>query len=145
MDNIKITRKRGRPLGYKLSEESKNKIRLKRLGTHHTIETRNKISKSLRAYFRRRDSLSRSIKNEYLYISDEAVDWIVDNQSDIDSTENVMSIRRLDNLRQLELYFGSEIEDLFGHQMTPEFLVLVKELLHELDLDNKIDLNSIID
>jgi len=144
MEEIKITRKRGRPRGYKLSEESKHKIRLKRLGTHHTLETRNKISRSLKAYFRRRDSLSKSIKDEYLYISDEAVDWIIDNKDEIDSTENVMSMRRLNNLQQLELYFGSEIEDLFGHQMTPEFLILVKELLQELGLKNRIDLNSII-
>jgi len=144
MEEIKITRKRGRPRGYKLSEESKHKIRLKRLGTHHTLETRNKISRSLKAYFRRRDSLSKSIKDEYLYISDEAVDWIIDNKDEIDSTENVMSMRRLNNLQQLELYFGSEIEDLFGHQMTPEFLILVKELLGELGLKNRIDLNSII-
>lgn len=144
MEEIKITRKRGRPRGYKLSEKSKHKIRLKRLGTHHTLETRNKISRSLKAYFRRRDSLSKSIKDEYLYISDEAVDWIIDNKDEIDSTENVMSMRRLNNLQQLELYLGSEIEDLFGHQMTPEFLILVKELLQELGLKNRIDLNSII-
>lgn len=134
MDNIKLVRKRGRPLGYKLSEESKHKIRLKRLGTHHTLETKNKISKSLKAYFRRRDSLSRSISNEYLRISDQAVDWIADNKDKIDSIDDVMSTKRLNNLQQLELYFGSEIEDLFGHQMTPEFLLLVKELIENCGL-----------
>jgi len=132
MEDVKIVRKRGRPVGYKLSEESKNKIRLKRLGTCHSLETRNKISRSLKAYFRQRDSLSKSIKDEYLYISDEAIDWIVDNKDEIDSTENVMSTRRLNNLQQLEVYFGSEIENLFGHQMTPEFLVLIKEVLQKL-------------
>jgi len=134
MDDTKIVRKRGRPLGYRLSEESKHKIRLKRLGTRHTVETRNKISRSMKAYFKRRDSLSKSISDEYLHISDKAVDWIVDNKDKIDSIDDVMSAKRLNNLQQLELYFGSEIEDLFGHQMTPEFLLLVKELIENCGL-----------
>ena len=43
-----IVRKRGRPIGHKLSETTKEKIRQKRLGTSHTKETKDKISKSLR-------------------------------------------------------------------------------------------------
>jgi len=43
---------RGRPLGYKLSAESKDKIRKSRIGTTHSDGTKNKISKSLKAYFK---------------------------------------------------------------------------------------------
>ena len=34
--------RQGRPLGFKLSEESKNKIRQSRIGKRHTQETKNK-------------------------------------------------------------------------------------------------------
>jgi hypothetical protein len=43
---------RGRPVGYQLSEESKDKIRNGRMGTRHSQKTRDKISKSLKKYFK---------------------------------------------------------------------------------------------
>jgi hypothetical protein len=43
---------RGRPVGYELSMESKNKIRKSRVGKMHSDQTKNKISKSLKAYFK---------------------------------------------------------------------------------------------
>jgi hypothetical protein len=43
---------RGRPLGFKLSEESKDKIRESRTGQEHAVQTKRKISKSLKRYFR---------------------------------------------------------------------------------------------
>lgn len=125
-EEIKISRKRGRPVGHKLSEYTKDKIRYGRLGTHHSKETKNKISRSLIAYFKKRDSLASSIAHEYNY-SDEAVEWVHNNKEDIDATEHVITEKRLSYLNQVELCLGGDIEKLFGHNATPEFLLILKE------------------
>lgn len=126
-DEVRIIKKRGRPFGYRLSEDTKDKIRCRRLGTHHSKETRNKISKSLIEYFKKKDSLASSIEYEYSYISEEAVEWVRNNREDIDATEGVMTEKRLSHLNQSELCLGSDIEKLFGHNTTPEFLLILKE------------------
>lgn len=123
-------KKRGRPEGYKLSENSKDKIRQKRLGTHHSRETKNKISKSLKDYFRKKDPLSQSIEQEYSDISEEAVDWVCENRKELDDEDNdFVSDKRLTHLRQLEISFGTDLENIFGHGTTPEFILLLREEL----------------
>lgn len=126
-DGVRSNNKRGRPFGHRLSEITKDKIRYRRLGTHHSKATKDKISKSLIEYFRRRDSLSASMANEYSYISDEAVGWIYDNRNALDDTDNVVTEKRLSYLSQLELCLGSDVENFFGHSATPEFLLMLKE------------------
>ena len=44
--------KRGRPMGHKLSEESKQKISVTKTGQMHEQQTRVKISESLKKYFK---------------------------------------------------------------------------------------------
>ena len=135
--------KRGRPLGYKLSNSTKNKIRLKRVGTHHSQVTRDKISVSLTAYFKRRGLLADIIEQEYAVISKEAVKWIHDNHSNINNFgSSVMSEKRLTTLSQIELLMGNEIEYLFGHNATPEFLMMIKE---ELQLSKNTELLKELD
>ena len=126
-DWVRVIKKIGRPLGHRLSENSKDKIRCSRLGTHHSKKTRDKISTSLKKYFKDRDSLAASIEYEYGYISEEAVDWISDNKEVIDETDNVLTERKLLYLNQLELCLGNDIENLLGHNTTPEFLLILKE------------------
>jgi len=125
MENI--VRKRGRPIGHKLSESTKEKIRQKRLGRSHSKETRDKISRSLVAYFKKRDLLSDSLEYEYSYLSEEATDWVFENRDAIDETEHVMTEKRLSYLKQLEIALGNDIENMFGHKATPEFFILLKE------------------
>ena len=127
MGNVVRGNKRGRPFGHRLSEATKNKIRYKRLGTHHSEKTKDKISKSLIEYFKRKDSLAVSMANEYSYISDEAVEWVCDNQEAIDDTDHVVTEKRLAYLSQLETCLGKDIENFFGHNTTPEFLLMLKE------------------
>jgi hypothetical protein len=131
-DEIKINKRRGRPFGHRLSEETKDRIRNRRLGTHHSQETKNKISKSLIKYFRKKDSLASSIEHEYSYISESAAEWVHANRDAINNTDCIMTEKRLSYLKQLELNIGSDIEHLFGHNSTPEFLLLLKEELSEL-------------
>ncbi len=142
-DQIIIKRKRGRPCGHRLSEETKDRIRQKRMGCCHTKKTKDKISRSLVEYFRKRDALSLSLANEYSYVSDEAVDWICEHREDIDKIEHVMTERRLMYLRQIEICIGSDIEYLFGHNITPEFLILLKEELQE-EGQNELELHSLV-
>jgi len=142
-DEIITKKKAGRPYGHRLSEGTKDRIRQKRLGCCHTKETKDKISRSLAAYFRKRDSLSLSLENEYSYVSDEAVDWVCDHREDIDKTEHVMTERRLIYLRQLEICMGSDIEHLFGHNITPELLMILKEELKE-EGQNELELHSLV-
>jgi hypothetical protein len=44
-------KKRGRPFGYKLSDESKQKISESKIGQTHDLDTKDKISASLKRYF----------------------------------------------------------------------------------------------
>ena len=128
-----IVRKRGRPIGHRLSEASKERIRQKRIGTSHTKETRDKISRSLREYFKKRDPLADSIEQEYSYISEEATDWIIDNSDYLNDTDCVMTEKRLSYLNQVEIAMGSDVENMFGHSATPEFFMLLKEEMKKLN------------
>ena len=122
--------KRGRPIGYKLSEKSKDKIRDSRFGTHHSEETKNKISKSLTKYFREKGPLSESMRYDYRHFSKGIDDWIIGNKENIDHTEHVMTEKRLFFVGQLEISAGFDIDN-FSHETTPEFLALLKEELME--------------
>jgi len=133
-----ISRPRGRPFGHRLSDCTKEKIRQSRIGKKHSEATKNKISRSLLIYFRKKNSLAESIEHEYSYISEEATDWISENREEIDAKldSSVLTDKRMYYMNQIELNFGSEIEYLFGHNMTPEFLVMIKERLSDVeDLD----------
>ena len=60
----------GRPLGFKLSEESKKAISESKKGQRHKQETKDKISRSLIIYFRKLNSLSEEIENPYFNYDD---------------------------------------------------------------------------
>ena len=136
MDSENLLKRRGRPFGYRLDDFTKEKIRNHRLGTHHAQETKDKISRSLTEYFKRKDSFSSSINQEYSEVV-EAVDWINENLDGLDEEADILTERRLLYSRQLEISLGHEIEVLFGHSATPEFLLLLKEELTERGVDIK--------
>jgi len=138
-DTVKIRKKCGRPYGFRLSEESKEKIRRSRFGTRHSEETKDKISKSLIRYFREKDPLSENISYDYQYFPENVRDWISNNKENIDETRHVMTEKKLLFLGKLELCFGSEI-DKFSHNATPEFFVLLKEELIEQGLTKELEI-----
>lgn len=128
-------RKRGRPLGFKLTEASKRQISHSKTGQRHKPETRDKISRSLLIYFKRKNPLSEELIDSYCRIADDAIcDWFNEVQEDIDSLEDVKTERMLCNTRKIEVSFGSNIE-YFGHSLTPELLVLTNEYCKENGLD----------
>jgi conjugal transfer/entry exclusion protein len=59
--------KRGRPLGFKLSEESKAKISKSKTGQLHDEETKEKISDSVRAYFQTPEGIAQREKTSVCY------------------------------------------------------------------------------
>jgi hypothetical protein len=128
----------GRPLGYKLSESTKTKIRNVRKGSKHSEETKKKISRSLLKYFGTKDSLYNNMKKDYKNFPEKILSWLSNNKEDLDKISNVMTERKLYFLNQLELCFGSDI-DRFSHSQTPEFLLMLKEELKELGLKRELE------
>jgi hypothetical protein len=123
-----IARRRGRPLGHALSDTTKNKIRISRIGRPHSRETKNKISRSLSLYFKKRSPISDGLENDYKHFPQEVKSWLSDNRIFIDESENIIPNKRMVYLSQSELSYGPDIEN-FYHFSTPEFLLLLKEEL----------------
>jgi len=137
-------KKRGRPEGFRVSEETKDKIRRYRLGTPHSEKTKNKISRSLSDHFKKRYPLSVTLEEEYENYSEEVSDWMSDNKDNLDEMEHVVRDNKLTRLRQVELCYGANI-DSFGHSATPEFLLMLKdELIEKGQFEEVIELFSLI-
>jgi hypothetical protein len=127
--------RRGRPIGFKLSEESKRAISMSKMGQRHKPETKDKISRALISYFRRINPLSDEMACRYGRFEDECVDqWLVDVKEDIDMIEDVMTAKSMRNSRRIEITCGHNIE-YFSHSLTPELLLLYKEFCRRNGLD----------
>ncbi len=132
---IKGQGRRGRPLGFKLSEYSKRAISESKRGQRHRNETKDKISRSLLIYFRSKDPLSEELINMYCRADDdELCGWINDVSYELDSADDIMTIRSLRNALRIEVTVGNNIE-YFSHDVNPEMLVLFKEVCEELGKD----------
>lgn len=117
--------KRGRPIGFRLSDESKTAISLSKIGQKHSKSTKDKISRSLILYFKRLNPLSDELYEYYKNYEDE-VKWVRESADDIDLSEDILTIRDMRNRFKKEDNFGKDIES-FGHTLTPELLLLFKE------------------
>ena len=127
--------RRGRPLGFKLSEYSKRAISESKKGQRHKNETKDKISRSLLIYFKGKDPLSEELINMYCRADDdELCGWINNVSEDLDSLDDIMTIRSLRNALRIEMPVGNNIE-YFSHDVNPEILVLFKEVCEELGKD----------
>lgn len=120
--------KRGRPLGYRLTEASKRAISQSKLGQKHKQETKDKISKSLVMFFRAKHPLSEEMTNRYCRFDDNAdlITWVDENAEDLNCTMDVMTEKSLRNKGKMEITCGHNIE-FFSHGVTPEVIVLFKE------------------
>ena len=134
--------KRGRPLGFKLSQESKDAISESKMGQSHTQETRDKISRSLIIYFKRKNPLSDEIENIYCRLNDDTVyDWVESVKDELNELDDVRTSKSMRNTRKMELTCGNNIE-YFGHTLTPEVLLLFKEFceIHGLNQEEVFDI-----
>ena len=135
-------KKRGRRLGFKLSEKSKKQISKSKTGQYHTQETKDKISHTLLAYFRQKNPLSEEIINNYCRSDDDDLcGWVTEVQDKLDKLDDVKTERILRNNGKIELSFGNNIE-FFGHDVTPESIMLFKEYckINKLDIEDIEDL-----
>jgi len=133
--------KRGRPSGYKLSEESKRAISESKRGQRHREETKDKISRSLLIFFRKKKPLSEEITKRYLNIEDDLVcDWLCEMVEEMDNYTDVLTERTIRNRGRIEISCGNNIE-LFSHNINPEVLALFKEhcVANGLNLDEALD------
>lgn len=129
--------RRGRPLGFKLSEASKRAISESKKGQRHKQSTRDKISKSLIRHFRSQSPLSEELTNMYCDFEDgdnEVCRWMANNEENLDATEDVMTLKSLRNANRIELAVGYTIE-FFSHEITPELLVLFMETCNASGID----------
>ena len=119
--------KRGRPLGFRLSEASKRSISMSKTGQRHRSDTKDKISRSLIMHFRRKNPLSEELINRYCRFENEEVcSWINEVQEELDYSPNIITEKVLSNKNKIELTCGPNIE-FFSHNITPELIVLFKE------------------
>jgi hypothetical protein len=120
--------RRGRPIGFKLSEISKRAISESKRGQKHKQETKDKISDSLIVYFKQKNPLSEELINMYCNLEEggEICEWMVDNEELIDRLDDVMTLKSLRNANRIEITVGPNIE-FFSHEITPELLVLFME------------------
>lgn len=121
--------KRGRPVGHKLSEESKRAIAESKRGQHHKQATKDKISKSLLIYFSQFNSLSEEITNKYCRTDDdELCQWAEDVRDELDESEDIFTNKTMRNTRRTELTSGQHIE-FYSHNLTPELLIMLKDMM----------------
>ena len=140
-ENTEDKRKRGRPLGFKLSQESKDAISESKMGQSHTQETKDKISRSLILYFRRLNPLSDEIENIYCRLNDANVcGWMESVREELNELEDVRTSKSMRNTRKMELTCGNNIE-YFGHAITPETILIFKEFceIHGLNPNDVYD------
>lgn len=127
--------KRGRPLGFRLSESSKRSISVAKTGQQHRSETKDKISRSLLLYFKRKNPLSEEIGLRYIRSMNDAVhEWLNDVSDELDSSINIITEKSIRNKCKIELTCGDNIE-YFSHSITPELIYLFREYCEI----NKID------
>lgn len=127
--------KRGRPVGYRLSEESKRAIAESKTGQRQKQETKDKISKSLTLYFKKFNSLGEEITNKYCRADDDDLcAWANKVKDELDDLDDVLTSKTMRNKRTMELTSANYIE-YFSHNLTPELIIMLKQLIEELGPD----------
>lgn len=131
-----VIRRKGRPIGFRLSEASKRAISESKKGQRHKEATKDKISKSLISYFRHKNPLSEEILCMYCRSDDDVTcSWMYEVSDQLDSYNDILTYRMIKNKLRVEINYGQNIEDMFSHKMTPELLLMYKE---ECDLKDEI-------
>jgi len=135
--------KKGRPMGFRLSDSSKRAISVAKMGQQHRPETKDKISRSLIRYFRKRNPLSDDIINRYCRMNnDEVCGWLMEVQERLDSTVEIMTDKAIRNKTKIEITCGKNIEFL-SHNITPELLVIFKDYCEKNSIDPEDALEGI--
>ena len=125
-----IKGQKGRPIGFRLSQASKRAISESKKGQKHKESTKNKISRSLQNYFRKKNPMSAELLNTYCRTPDDAMyKWVCDIASEIDEFRDILTQRAMFNKLRVEISYGHNIEEIFSHSITPELLLMYKQEL----------------
>jgi len=126
--SIVMRGRKGRPMGFKLTEASKRAISEAKKGQKHKEATKDKISKSLQHYFKRKYPLSEELVNTYgRPDDDELCQWFYDVSDDLDDLCDVLTSKSMYNKLRIEISYGNNIEEIFSHSITPELLLMFKQ------------------
>lgn len=120
--------KRGRPLGHKLSEITKEKIRRAKLGSTQKIETREKIAVSVKLYHERRYTFADELLKQYGEYP-EAVDWIKANREALNESEGILTFSRFKSLGSSEWPNTEFIENTESEIIGPEDWIILQEIV----------------
>ena len=132
-----IKGRKGRPIGFRLSQASKRAISESKKGQKQKESTKNKISRSLQNYFRKKNPLSAELINTYCRTVDDddiMYKWLCDLSYEIDELRDVLTQRVMFNKLRIEISYGHNIEEIFSHSITPELLLMFKQ-----ELENNTD------
>lgn len=152
-DDINNTnsRGRGRPLGFRLSETSKQAISDSKKGQHHSESTKEKISKTLMQYFRDKyplsDELYAQYKNE-ISSSIEVKEWFHRVKADYNETRDICTERSLNSkrFREISIEYNISVEDNPNLAMllnNPEDICDLREQCEDNDLDFDVVCNAL--
>jgi len=132
-----LKRRRGRPTGFKLSEESKKAISLSKFGHIHEEKTKEQISTSLLAFYKNKYPLSGEMLEAYhKKCGEDAAAWIAKNFDKLDDLVDVITERSLSNARRREYQFnGSFYKNTM--ELSPEKTLDLKYLLRSLGFEPK--------
>jgi len=132
--------RKGRPIGFRLSEASKRAISEAKKGQKHKEATKNKISRSLINYFKRKNPLSEEILSTYCRIDDDSFcEWMYEVEEELDECRDILTQRVIRNKLKIEISYGNNIEEIFSHKITPELLLMFKQEVLEKDDDDKYE------
>lgn len=127
------TGKRGRPVGYAMSVESRKKSGKTRTGYKQSLETKDKISASVIKYYKKLNPISDEMLKYYIEIGAgaEALRFLISNKEVIDSFDDVKTERSLRNKRYYELEFKDWCDYNISDTVTPELLIMLKEEIED--------------
>lgn len=127
--------RKGRPIGFKLSEASKRAISEAKKGQKHKESTKDKISRSLQNYFRKKNPLSEELVHTYCRVSDdEMCQWMCNVSEELDEARDVLTSKAMYNKLRIEISYGNNIEEIFSHSLTPELLLMFKQEIKTPDI-----------
>jgi len=127
---------RGRPLGFRLSEESKRAISDSKRGQKHSEITKDKISKTLISYFKSAYPLSTELYEQYkdeIASSSEVRKWFEDSSYLYDEAIDIYTERALNSkrFREISIEYNINMDEnpyLCDVITNPETLCEIKEI-----------------
>ena len=134
---------RGRPLGFRLSEESKRAISDSKKGQKHSELTKDKISKTLISYFKNIHPLSAELYEQYkdeIEASEEVRLWFETVSRSYDDAMDIYTERSLNSkrFREISIEYNINMDDnpyTSDVINNPETLCEIKELCKRLGLN----------